>query len=288
MPSVSTSVRSCGGIAATRELLSNGHSAGDILSAVETGDVIRVRKGWYANANLGSNVLRAWRVGGQLACISAARHHGLWVPDFADQLHVSVTPNAAQLRVPDDHRRRLAAVPDKVARVHWTRSRSGDRTAVSVGVAVEQVFSCRSTETGFVVLESALHLKRLDADEVSTLLQRLPLAARSTASRANSMSESGTESLLKLLLLERGIPFRQQVVIPNVGRVDFLIGDRLVIEVDSKHYHSDPYQDRQRDAALSVEGIRVLRFMYSQIVYELPQVEAAIVSALARSDHNRA
>jgi very-short-patch-repair endonuclease len=93
---------------------------------------------------------------------------------------------------------------------------------------------------------------------------------------------------MKLILLSLGIPFRQQVVIEPIGRVDFVVGERLVIEVDGREFHSDPYKDRKRDALLSVAGRRVLRFLYAQIVYERSIVEAAIVSALARSDHNRA
>jgi very-short-patch-repair endonuclease len=288
MPSISTSVRLLGGIAATHELLSAGHAPAAIFSAMRAGDVIRVRKGWYANADLASDILQAWRVGGQLACVSAARQYGLWVPELPGLLHISVRPNAAQLRTPENHRVRLAHVSDEITRIHWTREASGDRVAVSVNAAIEQIFKCQPANVGFVVLESALHLRRVDACGVEGILERVSLSARAIARRAGPNSESGSESLLKLLLIERGIPYQQQVDIPRVGRVDFLIGDRLVVEVDSKQHHSDPYRDRKRDAALSVEGMRVLRFMYSQIVYERAQVEAAIVSALARSDHNRA
>jgi very-short-patch-repair endonuclease len=94
--------------------------------------------------------------------------------------------------------------------------------------------------------------------------------------------------LLKLILLQLGVPFRQQVVVAGVGRVDFALGEHLVLEVDSKQYHANPYADRKRDASLSIGGRRVLRFMYSQIVYESAEVEAAIVSALQRLDHVRA
>ncbi len=67
-------------------------------------------------------------------------------------------------------------------------------------------------------------------------------------------SESGTESLVKLMLMRVGVQFAQQVRIDRVGRVDFLVGEHLVIEVDSKAHHSDPLRDRARDARLSVLG----------------------------------
>jgi very-short-patch-repair endonuclease len=111
---------------------------------------------------------------------------------------------------------------------------------------------------------------------------------RRLAGRATAHSDSGTESLLKLELLRLGIPFIQQALIDGVGAVDFLIGERLVIEVDSRAHHSDPYRDRRRDAELGIRGYRVLRFMYSQIVYEWPVVEAAILAAMLRADHHPA
>lgn len=288
MQSVSRSVKSIGGIAATHELRALGHTPSGILAAVRGGRLVRVRKGWYASTDLDPDVIRAWRVGGQLACVSAAMHHELWVPEVPDLLHVSVAPLASQLRSRGDHRRRLSAVPDEATRVHWSGARSGARVAVSIPTAIDQIFRCQHMDVGFVVLESALHQGRLDIAEYHDVLEQLPSRVRRLAVLADQNSESGAESLLKLMLMRRWIPFRQQVVIAGIGRVDFLLGDRLVIEVDSKQHHSDPYKDRRRDADLSVVGHRVLRFMYSQIVHESDRVEAAIFAALARSDHNRA
>ncbi|WP_227412128.1 MULTISPECIES: DUF559 domain-containing protein [unclassified Cryobacterium] len=54
---------------------------------------------------------------------------------------------------------------------------------------------------------------------------------------------------------------------------------------DVAEYHSDPYADRRRDAVLSALGYRVLRFMYSQVLYEWRSVEAAILAAMSRGDH---
>ena len=288
MASVSRSIRDLGGIAGTFELRRAGHTPTGIFAAVKAGDAIRVRKGWYANVGTDPDVIRAWRVGGQLACVSAAAHHHLWVPELPEILHVAVPPLAARLRTPSDFHRRLADVPDPMTRVHWTGTRSGDRTAVSVSTALDQIFHCQPIDVGFVIFESALHLGRLDVFEFHELLDRVPKSARRLMRLADGNSESGSESLLKLMLTRRAIPFRQQVQIGDIGRVDFLIGDRLVIEVDSKLHHSDPYNDRRRDAELSIDGRRVLRFMYSQVVHEMPTVEAAIISALARSDHNHA
>ena len=170
--------------------------------------------------------------------------------------------------------------------VHWGGIGSnGDRRAVNVDHAVSQVYQCMGDQAGFVVLESALHRGLLSTFAQSVLLESLPRRMRRSARLASRLSESGTESFLKLGLIRLRIRFLQQVLIGGVGRVDFLIGDRLVIEVDSRAHHSDPYADRRRDAELGVRGYRVLRFIYSQIVHEWPMVEAAIIASMSRGDH---
>ena len=59
-------IRQRGGIAATNELLAAGHTRAIILEASTSGQVWRVRKGWYADPPVGVDVARAWRVGGRL------------------------------------------------------------------------------------------------------------------------------------------------------------------------------------------------------------------------------
>jgi very-short-patch-repair endonuclease len=288
MQSIRSSVRTLGGVAATHELLLRGHTADSLFLARKRGEIQRVRKGWYALPESELALLRAWRVGGKLACVSAAVHLGLWVPDAA-QLHVCVPRRASRLRDRDDHRKRLAEHPDDALVVHWSRAEpTGDRCSVGLGECIDQLFRCQAAAFAFVVFESALNLGRFAPIEHLDLLDRLPRRVRRLAGRATAHSDSGTESLLKLELLRLGIPFIQQALIDGVGAVDFLIGERLVIEVDSRAHHSDPYRDRRRDAELGIRGYRVLRFMYSQIVYEWPVVEAAILAAMLRADHHPA
>ncbi|HWH27006.1 MAG TPA: DUF559 domain-containing protein [Pseudolysinimonas sp.] len=143
---------------------------------------------------------------------------------------------------------------------------------------------CQGAETGFVLLESALHHRRLSRGERALLNVAAPNSFRSLALHAGALSESGTESLMKLLLLDLALPFRQQVEMAGVGRVDFVLGNRLVVEVDSREFHRDPLVDRQRDAALSARGYRSLRFMYAQIVHDRDAVRNAIVGAVIRGD----
>ncbi len=53
-------------------------------------------------------------------------------------------------------------------------------------------------------------------------------------------------------------------------RVDLMIGERLIVEVDGREHHSDPVafeRDRVRDARLSALGYRVLRFSCNQVMF---------------------
>ena len=79
-----------------------------------------------------------------------------------------------------------------------------------------------------------------------------------------------------------GLRVRQQVQI-GVDRVDVLIGDRLVIELDGREFH-DHDADRMRDARLSVRGYRVLRFSYWQVMNDWRAVEASVMASIARGD----
>lgn len=278
-------VLALGGIAATYELLARSHSPHQLHAAWRSGELIRPRKGWYTHPSVGADVIEAVRVGGRLACVSAAVLHGLWVPEH-EGLHVEVVESASRLRTRQDHRVRLAAAPVTDVVVHWvSHGMQDDRRATDVGSAVVQIHRCLDARAGFVVLESALRLQRLDTIERFAVIDSLPMYLRAVAAEAGCLSDSGTESFMKLGLLDLGIRFRQQVRIDGVGPVDFLIGDRLVVEVDSRSHHSDPYRDRRRDAELSARGYRVLRFMYSQIIHEWPRVEAAIMAAVIRGDH---
>lgn len=273
-----------GGIASTHELLDRGFTPGHLRFASKRGLIYRPRKGWYASASLPPEAIRCWRVGGRAACLTAAKIHGLWVPDHND-LHVEVKHTDSRLRAPTDRSTRLAQLDDAPVVVHWCSLPSaGGRFVVSVRDCVRQVFECAGRDAGFAVLESALHLNKIDLIDFHELISTLPRQFRSVARRATHESDSGSESYLKLILLDLGVPFRQQAVIADRWPVDFLIGAHLALEADSIAHHSEPYRDRKKDAELSEAAVRVLRFMYSQIRYERPAVERAILAALVRGD----
>jgi hypothetical protein len=107
-----------GGIVSRRQLLAWGVYPGTIDVAAWYGrSVIRVRKGWYARAGESPDVVRAWRVGGRLTCVSALAFHEN--ADSGPVLHIEVDAHSTQLRDPDNARKRLG--PDAAVVLHWTR-----------------------------------------------------------------------------------------------------------------------------------------------------------------------
>lgn len=284
MTPLQATIESRGGLIKTAELHELGLGRAAIVEAVGRSEIQRIRQAWYANPWLPVQQSRAARIGGQLACASAAAVLGLWEPKV-ERLHVCVDEHARALRTQTSYRRRLSR-DDAGTVVHWTgRDPAGSRTVVSPLRCIEQIALCESAVTALVVAESALNRRVVTTTEWLQAVEGLPRHVRALLRTASTRSESGSETLFAHGMAKVGVTVRQQVVIPGVGRVDALIGERLVIELDSFAHHSDPTADRHRDALLSARGYRVLRFMYNQVVHSWHEVEAAVLAAMARGDH---
>lgn len=199
-------------------------------------------------------------------------------------MDIQVRPDARALRTRHDAHVRLTAAPHPATVVTWSDSgRPGTRSLAGPRDCIRVVARTVGPRDVFAVVESALHRGVLRSGEFRELAREHPYLAR--AARA---SESGGESLLRWDLLSVGIEARQQVVIPGVGRVDHLIGERLISEVDGAEFHTerdDFEEDRRRDAVAASLGFRTLRFSYSQVERGDPAVMAAIYAALAHGDH---
>jgi very-short-patch-repair endonuclease len=168
--------------------------------------------------------------------------------------------------------------------VHWNDDRSsGTRYSTNLRSALLRCCTCLDPESAFVVCESALFQRSLSATDWDDVLKATPATVRPMLAAATANSESGTESMFSFRSGIYGVRVQQQVSI-GPDRVDFLLGERLVVEIDSVAHH-DPTEDAKRDARLSIRGYRVLRFMYSQIVNDWAGVVAAISAAIARGDH---
>lgn len=277
-----------GGLAATWELHEFGMTRRSLEDVLRAGAITRVRQGWYCNPWLEVPAQQAVRVGGQLACSSAATFWNLWVPPTTDALHIAVDPNACQLRTRTSHRTRLTA-NDSSTCLHWTgRDGTVSRAVVSPLTALKQVIGCHQPEFALVVAESALNRGLVSQTEWDALLERLPRNGVRAVAGATGASGSGIESMFVHRIKRLGAPVRQQKFISGVGYVDVVLGEKLIVELDGEAFHRDAARDRRRDAVSSISGYRVLRFLANQVLHEWQLVEDAVVAALSRGDHRAA
>ena len=278
-------IRSLGGVAPTYRLMRMGWTGRALAAAVHRGAILRVRQGWYASVFESAKNLSAWRVGGRLTCVSGAAHFGLATRSSA-AIHVAVSPTASRLREPSDMRHRLT--PESGTVIHWRPRRTGSTFVESPLTCLIDMSRCESPEFVVAAVDSALHVGLVSRAAWRRALAHLPLRLRLQLADVDGRSESIIESLSRFRCRALGLPVRIQVALAPGVRVDLLIGDRLVVEVDGREYHSDPAafeRDRVRDARLTALGYRVLHFSYSQVMYDWPSVEAAILAAAGHLDH---
>ena len=264
-----------GGVARTAELFRAGVDAYSLKAAVRSGVVTRVREGVFATRETPAEVVSAAAHGGVLGCVNRIREAGLWMLDGDDgRVHVSMVRNGRS-RIHVECR----------CLVHWSghESERGRSTLVD---ALAQVLACRGEETFFTALESAMRRGIVDPAALDRVRARVPKMHRWLIDFARWNADSGLESLLRLRLHRIGLELDSQVEVPGVGRVDFVLGERLVLEVDGVPGHADTaasrHKDLVRDAVAAAHGLVTLRFDYALVVHDWPLVESAILAAVAR------
>ncbi|MBX9470566.1 endonuclease domain-containing protein [Microcella sp.] len=232
---------------------------------------------------LDADVAAAARVGGRVAGVSALRHHGLWVPPGARSV--------LQVEVADELQERPAEAQGRPVLVHWLAAGSRPR----FGVAPLEATLARAAQQlplsyAVAVLDSALRATPLTPVDLQFLAASWRPRAKAAASLADERSESGTESVLRVLLREAGIHATPQAPLPigNLARADLLVGDRLIIECDSEAHHAEPANrraDLRRDESLIALGFIVYRPDYRQVFGDPAGVVATVAAIVARADH---
>ena len=278
MLSPADTVRRMGGLARGVDLQRVGFSRRSLSRAVQRGDIERIRDGVFAVGALDPCVRAATAHGGALTCASVLQLLHVWVLAPVIVPHVWLGPD------------RHAHPHDGCACVsHFYRGERPPLGRVPAEVALAHFLRCAGDEAFFAAYESALRLRLLTNAARVRLAAMIPASARWLMDLARTDADSGLESILRLRLHLLGIRLDCQVQIDGVGRVDFVIGERLILEVDGKENHDGAtmrHRDLVRDAAASARGYETLRFDYAQVVHEWPTVQAAVLAALTRlRDH---
>lgn len=262
-----------GGVARTATLVSVGVSAHALRRAKEAGAVRGIRRGWVALPDADPLLVGAASRGVVLSCITAAARHGLWVPD-ATPLHVAARPNASRL-----------AVPEGVV-VHWAEplvARHPDAVIDGIVNTLSLVAACQPEETALVVWGSALNRGVVDREQLRQF--DLPPSARGLLERVRPFADSGLETIFVFRLRWLKVAMVPQAWVLG-HRVDVLIGERLVIQIDgASHTGAQRTRDIAHDAQLLLRGYHVLRFSYDQVMNGWPQVQALVMEAVAKGRH---
>jgi len=137
-------------------------------------------------------------------------------------------------------------------------------------------------------MDSALNKGLVTLSQLHVAARALPARFSRAIQRCDPLSQSGTESLVRVRLRRLGIRVLTQFRRPGVGRVDLLVGDRLVIECDSEAFHGDDEgqeRDYDRDLVLLDGDFLVMRLRYRHVVYEWDRIEPIILGLIRRGRH---
>jgi len=256
------------------DLLEAGSSGDDITRAVKAGTLVRLRRDHYSYADVDARVAEAVRVGGRVSCVTLLQMLGVFVLKSSG-LHMHLLPHMSRIRT----RASRSTV------MHWSRStqRDGPRHVVLLGDAVRQSILCQQPRAAIATLDSLLHLGLATRAQLEELFTLVPARLHVLLSLVDASAESGPETYMRLILRTLGVSYETQVVIPGVGRVDFVVDGWLIIECDSKEFHEGwdkQVADRNRDISSARLGYITIRPVASDILFDSNAVRQSISGVL--------
>lgn len=252
------------------ELRTAGLTRRQIDREVAAERLLRVRRGRYVEAGSSESVIRAAKLGGRLDCVSLLRELGVFVLDDS-RFHVAVATGSS----------RLGAVPAGVVR-HW-KSDLTDASVSTLTTALAQACRCQTVRATIATLDSAWHLGIVDECGIAEVFSLLPARYKVLRKHLDRRAESGSETLMRLLLRRAGIRFEPQVWVDGVGRVDFVVDGWLIVECDSKEFHADwraQRKDYRRNIEAARRGYATLRVTAEDIMYRPDDVLEALRGAV--------
>lgn len=237
----------------TADLRRLGWGKRRVRAAVSSGALVQVRRGSYLRAGESPETVEAARSRGRLACVSLMKSLGVFVLD-SPRIHLHFEREVRK------------HAPEVRAQVwHWTplrRTPHPRATQVHVIDALAQSTACQAPRAAIATLESALHLGLIEFDDLDEIFANVPTRRRALRKFVRRGAESGPETMMRLIAQSLGFDVQMQVEVPGVGRVDLVLDGWLVVECDSREFHSgwdSQKKDRRRDLALAALGYTTLR-----------------------------
>ena len=256
-----------------------------VARLVRTGQLVRIRRGLFAEGSvwrkatpeeqlaLCARAALAERPDAAASHMSATVLHGLpaWGGPAGQVDIVCSTPR---------RRHRSGIVlhpwPEGIEPVSIDRA-----AALPLPVAIVQVIVEHGVIPGLVCLDRALHDKRVSIDAILQAGDDLALGQRArrrlalAVGSADAKCESVGETRTRILITDFGLEHRTQVNIHDahgfVGRVDFLLGERVVVEFDGMIKYEGAegrralQEEKVREDRLRAAGYIVVRLIWSDL-----------------------
>ena len=204
----------------------------------------------------------------RVACVSALAMHGVWtMPDA----RVTCTGRGS------------AREGVRTAQA----GRCGRRSSSTRRSRVGQAIRCLEADAAVVALDSAMNRRLISPLEVEAICMRSS-RGRLLFGRARLRERVRNRDTRSPAIA----PPKHRPAYPSAGRrdrrVDLIVGDRLVLELDGQAWHDRPgdfENDRSRDRALVAAGYLVLRASYRQVMTEWSMIEEQVLRIVRRRDH---
>ena len=243
--------------------------------------MIAVGRGTFALASAASEVGLARSFRAQVGCVTACAHWGLPLWDAHQVPHLVVPQSrsasrrdASELSNVVLHRSGLWStrvdtegaremVDPTVGGGRGPTRGSPPRLWVPVAQAIDQAGWCTSPVGQLVIVDAALHAGVLLPGDLAHFEQRDVRRRAWLRRTASGAAESPFETVARVALVTGGLAVKEQVIVSGVGRVDFVVEDTVVVEVDGWEFHRDRdafERDRARDRLLLARGMPVMRF----------------------------
>lgn len=258
------------GVVSAEGLRRMGWTSTDLASALDTGALRRIAKGWFASTMADSWAVAAIRHGGRLGCLSGCRLHGLWTPQH-NEPHILIDRGAAR----------------KHSAWHRHPGRFPADAVFSLEDCLAQVIGHHGAEEALTVLESASNQQRITRSTAELLIGAASGRKQRALKWFEPRAESGSETRVRLWLRQRGFKVRAQVVIPGVGRVDLVVGESLILECDSREFHPFSEEDFRRDMVARALGYTPVRITYQQIFTQWEETQEYLLRLLRTGAHLR-
>jgi len=270
------------------QLAADGVSRRHVSKACRDGILLRVRRGHFVVLGTAPRIVEAVRVGGRLTCSSATADYGVFsFEQGVVHAHLESSASFPKHSRPGSHL--IGEHKRSATQVHWGRlmePAEGNEYRVGLADAIRQVFLCQGHRLGMAALENSLHIYVLQEGAVRQIFRALPGRFQYLQALIDGRSESGQETVLRLILIEAGFDVEIQVSIGGVGRVDMVVDGMLVVEADSRQFHDGweaHARDRTRDVSLAGFGYMSLRVLYRDIMFDPQRVVLAVRGLLKKA-----